>query len=132
MDVDEVKTYAPKKGLTKEKRERLTSEGKCWHCYGRWEPGHSCLKKREAQKTFKTKGKKTEDPCDKQICALKAQITRLANKDSMLENNDKTAQELSESEAPLRKKVQNVQFTKKGKGRAAPGFGSDSDFGDNL
>jgi hypothetical protein len=131
MDVDIVRVKGPKVGLTREKRERLTKTGKCWHCYGAWEPGHMCSKKNEAQKTYR-KEYKGGDSRDKTIRALQAQLAKLTNKDSTSEKNDDSARESSESEAPLRKKVQNVRFTKKGKGRAAPGFGSDSDFGEDL
>jgi hypothetical protein len=90
-----------------------------------------CSKKNEAQKTYR-KEYKGGDSRDKTIRALQAQLAKLTNKDSTLENNDDSARESSESELPLRKKVQSVRFTKKGKGRAAPGFGSDSDFGEDL
>ena len=136
MDVDSVRVRSSTKGLTKEKRERFQKEGKCWHCHGKWEPGHMCTKKREAQRSFKLGGKSNEDPRDKQIRTLQAQVARLARKDSMSENNNDTTPtpESSDSDAatPMKRKVQSVRFTKKGKGRAAPGYGSDSDFGDDL
>jgi hypothetical protein len=130
MEVDEVRVKGPKVGLTREKRERLSKSGKCWHCFGAWEPGHMCTKKNEAQKKYK-KERNGGDSRDKTIRALQAQLAKLTNKDSSSENYDETAQS-SESEAPLRKKVQSVRFTKKGKGKAAPGYGSEEDFGDDL
>src|SRR5713226_1148579 len=128
MDVDAIRTKGPKKGVTKEKRERLAKEGKCFQCFGKWEPGHMCEKKKEAQRTFKSGG----DSRDKQIRTLQAQITKMKKKESSLEQEETTAApESSESETPKRKNA-TVRFMRKGKGRAAPGFGSDSDFGDGL
>jgi hypothetical protein len=53
MDVDTVKTTKGKgKGILREKREHLQSEGKCFHCEKKYEPGHMCQKKKEAQKKW--------------------------------------------------------------------------------
>jgi hypothetical protein len=53
MDVDMVKTTKGKgKGISKDKRERLRSEGKCFQCEKKYEPGHMCQKKKEAQKAY--------------------------------------------------------------------------------
>jgi hypothetical protein len=60
MDVDTVKTTRGKgKGIPKDKRDRLQSEGKCFHCEKKYEPGHMCPKKKEAQKTYNKRNRPT-------------------------------------------------------------------------
>jgi hypothetical protein len=53
MDINTVKmTKGKGKGIPREKREHLQSEGKCFHCEKKYEPGHMCQKKKEAQRKW--------------------------------------------------------------------------------
>jgi hypothetical protein len=53
MDIDTVKmTKGKGKGISWSKQEQLQSEGKCFHCKKKYEPGHMCQSKKEAQKKW--------------------------------------------------------------------------------
>jgi hypothetical protein len=116
MDIDTVKTTKGKgKGISKEKRDRLRSEGRCFQCEGRYEPGHMCSKKKEARKAYNDGDKSTRSVGTSNNDQLVAKLQReLATLQKRIKANETDADrfetvEESEEDKPKKKPTKSVE-----------------------
>jgi hypothetical protein len=118
MDVDTVKTTKGKgkgKGISKDKRDRLRSEGRCFQCEGKYEPGHMCQKKKEARKAYNDGDKPTRSVGSSNNDQLVAKLQReLATIQKQIKANETDADrfetvEESEEDAPKKKPTKSVK-----------------------
>jgi hypothetical protein len=130
MDVDMVKTTKGKgKGIPREKRECLRNEGKCFQCEEKYEPGHMCKKKREAQRTYNNRDKLTRSIESSNNNQLVAKLQKeLANLQKRVKANNTDAnrfETVEESEEDMPRKKATKAVKRKWLKKKAPSVESD-------
>src|SRR5713226_7296893 len=99
--------------ITPDFRSKMQKEGKCWHCWRKWEVGHMCAEKKAAQKEW-TRPKKADDydARDKKIRALEKELADMRSNHSEDESTFEVVKEKERNRAKRKWKADTRAPTK--------------------